>query len=159
MFKIKGLGPAVLLIGSLVLLILTVCLWIHSHMRWDSFSVALDHETDFRISSCYGVITIGTHLYSAASPSTGFSSEDPSDYDEAVMMARHFGIPMQTLRELPSFKWESKYLEVRGTRLGSTTISFPHWLLSIMFAVPWLYLAVVRLSGRLVKNSPQENAF
>ena len=142
----------VFLAVSFGLVVFVVCLWIHSYIRWDTFSVAVDHETDFRISSCYGVITIGTHRNSAISPSTGFFSEDPSRYDEAVMMARHVGIPMQTLREQPSFERDSKYFEVRGKHLGSTTISFPHWLLVVVFAAPWLCWSFVGLFRRFGRN-------
>ena len=99
MFHVKRRGSLVFLIASLVLLILTGCLWAHSYMSILEFELALDHETSFNILSCYGVLTAGRYQNSVLRHSTGLRSGDPSDYDQAVMMVRGFGIPMKTLRE------------------------------------------------------------
>ena len=158
MFHVKSRISLVFLVASLVLLILTVSLWVHSYIRMLEFEVALDHETSFEILSRYGVITAGTYQTAGLRHSTGFRSGDPSSYDEAVMMARHFGIPMRTFREKPSFDYNSTYfVDSKGRPFATTTVSFPHWLLAILFAVPWICLAVVRLYHHLSKDSQGNN--
>ena len=158
MFHVKRRISQVFLVVSLVLLILTVCLWMHSYVRMLEFELALDHETSFNILSCYGVLTAGRYQNSVLPHSTGLRSGDPSDYDEAVMMARSFGIPMQTLREQPSFDYHSTHLtDSKGRPAAATTVSFPHWVLAIIFAIPWLCLGVVRLYHRLSKGHQGNN--
>lgn len=149
-------------IGLLVMLAVTVGWWVCSYVRICGFETPLGHDSAFRIWSCYGIVTAGKYKDSSETPRLQVYLEDPSIYDQGVMTVRSVGIKMKTLRERPSFKWESRSFEFRGRRWSRTIVSFPHWLLASLFAAPSLLCLFVRLfRGRINRRCsgvPPENS-
>ena len=124
---------------SIILLVLTLSWWAYSYVMITGFSMALGKNSSFGISSSYGVIRTGKDKGFDEVPRIKFYSEDPSIYDRTVMSVRSVGIRMKTLRESPSFAYKSQSVEHRGRCMSWTTVSFPHWLLVVIFAAPWLW--------------------
>lgn len=137
-------------IGLLVMFVVTVGSWVCGYERICGFEVPLGHDSAFRIWSCYGIITAGKYESPIETPHLHLYSEDPIICDRYVMMLRSVGIKLETLRERDSFKLESRSFELRGRRWSQTTVSFPHWLLAMLFATPllwYLFMWLFRRSG------------
>ena len=156
MRKTARLLTRILQIGAATLMFIVLVFWAHSHVRYDLLSMPLGEMTELSVTSSYGVIRVNLSSDSQHKPIWGIEAADPDLYDQAALSAHSVGIPMQTLREGPSFAWK-RYSYVDHVREDAMVegwrLSFPHWLLVCILFIPNAWWVFSKIKPRTIAHA------
>ncbi len=141
-----------LTILSLIGVLLSVGLWARSHFRIDTVLIPSSKQDHFGASSVLGVIHVGL-TYNSRSPPVDearYITSDAQEYDRSVQegirkMKTIF--PKSTWNPYRSFQWSNSTLTRGGITLRTKAVTFPHWLLVLLFSTP-LWVAGTRVYRR-----------
>jgi len=121
----------------------TTALWIRSHWLMDFLSVPTSTKWFLSFSSRLGAISLGHCLDSDrnGTESVSFESGDVTPWIEATMrMQEAFAAVFRLTRSSariepdPSFRYQNNSVTYRGRTFEGRSVTFPHWLLAILFA-------------------------
>ena len=132
-----------MLIPSSTLLVLTIALWIVSWVWYTEYYIASKSMKDmWTITQACGRTSV---MISRWTPP--MEKSDRWYYITTIsdMEVRISGFT-KSLKELPSFEWDSFSIPYRGSTWNGRKLAFPHWLLVCLFGI---YPTVAFIRGPL----------
>ncbi len=128
------------------LLLLTLLSWVLSYFLALGVRMPLDPHTNFEVALSYGIVTIGRYYDSGRDAAQGieFGAVSIEEAERPVRTLRSVGINIPDLSERPSFDWKSDSFTHKGRHIASKSLSFPQWLLCILWGTPSLWILYAR---------------
>ena len=139
--------------SCIVGLLLSVGLWARSYRWIDTLLIPTSRPDQFEASSMLGVIHIGLSYDSRKAPVTEvlYIPSDVQEYERNIQMMRTVFRDAGINPNKP-FRWNNSTITARGVTFRNKLLSFPHWVLALLFSIPSFLGAVKALRRRKRKK-------